>query len=644
MTYLLRNMKISYKLALFALIGCALVAGPLVPFLQTTLREMGTARLEQAGVEPVKRMLQGLQFLQQHRGASAIVLGGNRGAQAERAARQAEADRAFASIGAGMAEATVPAELRSGWQKVVSQWGALASAVGSQSITAGESFERHTQLIRDYLLAFDLLLDAYALSLDPGAEGYHMIAGSLMRLPELTEALGQLRARGAYVLGQKAVAPEDRAVLGGLLTSLGQASENMVREIEKSMAYDPALRQNLGAVLQEAALAARKARDLTSEQIVGASELTLPPAEYFAATTATIDAQYRLMSASLVELDRILAARVDDRRASLATVLGGIVAVCVLAVWIGLMVSRSITRPLAQAVAAAETVGRGDLTVSIAVDSRDETGQLLGALKATVERLRDTIGQVKSAAENLSSASAQVSSTSQSMSQAATEQAASVEETSASIEQMTASISQNTENAKVTDAKAAKAAKEAQEGGDAVGQTVEAMKRIAERISIIDDIAYQTNLLALNAAIEAARAGEHGKGFAVVATEVRKLAEKSQVAAQEIGDTAKSSVQLAERAGSLLNEIVPGIAKTSDLVQEISAASQEQATGVTQVNSAVGQISKATQQNAAASEELAATAEEMNGQAEQLQQLMGIFRLSLDDVPQGGDRVATGAF
>jgi methyl-accepting chemotaxis protein len=294
---------------------------------------------------------------------------------------------------------------------------------------------------------------------------------------------------------------------------------------------------------------------------------------------------------------------------------------------LGWWITRSITRPLAQAVAAAETVGRGDLTVSIAVDSRDETGQLLGALKATVERLRDTIGQVKSAAENLSSASAQVSSTSQSMSQAATEQAASVEETSASIEQMTASISQNTENAKVTDAMAAKAAKEAQEGGDAVGQTVEAMKRIAERISIIDDIAYQTNLLALNAAIEAARAGEHGKGFAVVATEVRKLAEKSQVAAQEIGDTAKSSVQLAERAGSLLNEIVPGIAKTSDLVQEISAASQEQATGVTQVNSAVGQISKATQQNAAASEELAATAEEMNGQAEQLQQLMNFFRL-----------------
>jgi methyl-accepting chemotaxis protein len=195
------------------------------------------------------------------------------------------------------------------------------------------------------------------------------------------------------------------------------------------------------------------------------------------------------------------------------------------------------------------------------------------------------------------------------------------------MEQMTASISQNMENAKVTDGMAAKSAAEAADGGEAVGQTVDAMRHIADKIGIIDDIAYQTNLLALNAAIEAARAGDHGKGFAVVAAEVRKLAERSQIAAQEIGEMATSSVAQAESAGSLLREMVPSIRKTSDLVQEIAAASQEQSSGVGQINSAVAQLNQATQQNASASEELAATAEELNSQAELLQQTMTFFRL-----------------
>jgi methyl-accepting chemotaxis protein len=192
---------------------------------------------------------------------------------------------------------------------------------------------------------------------------------------------------------------------------------------------------------------------------------------------------------------------------------------------------------------------------------------------------------------------------------------------------MTASVAQNTENAKVTDGMATKAAQEANEGGEAVKATVAAMTQIAKKIGIIDDIAYQTNLLALNAAIEAARAGEHGKGFAVVAAEVRKLAERSQVAAQEIGEVASSSVELAQRAGHLLDQMVPNIRKTSDLVQEITAASEEQAAGLSQINSAVGQMNQTTQHNASSSEELAATAEEMSGQAEQLQQVVGFFKL-----------------
>jgi len=273
-------------------------------------------------------------------------------------------------------------------------------------------------------------------------------------------------------------------------------------------------------------------------------------------------------------------------------------------------------------------VATGDLTQTITQPYSGSFGKMKDYVNETVAKLSQVVTEVNGGAEALAGASEEVSATAQALSQAASEQAAGVEETSASMEQMTASISQNTENAKITDGMATKAAAEASEGGEAVKATVAAMKQIAQKIGIIDDIAYQTNLLALNAAIEAARAGEHGKGFAVVAAEVRKLAERSQVAAEEIANVASSSVELAEKAGQLLDTIVPNIRKTSDLVQEITAASEEQSSGVGQINAAVTQLSQTTQQNASSSEELAATAEEMSSQAEQLQETMSFFKLA----------------
>jgi len=275
---------------------------------------------------------------------------------------------------------------------------------------------------------------------------------------------------------------------------------------------------------------------------------------------------------------------------------------------------------------AAKRIAQGDLTLEIVERSAED--ELMIALRSMVQKLSEVVTDVKSAADNVAAGSQELSSSSEQMSQGASEQAAAAEEVSSSMEEMSSNIRQNADNAIQTEKIASKSAKDAQEGGKAVEHTVSAMKEIAGKISIIEEIARQTNLLALNAAIEAARAGEHGKGFAVVASEVRKLAERSQKAAAEISNLSSSSVEIAERAGQMLNQMVPDIQKTAELVMEISAACREQDTGAEQINKAIQQLDQVIQQNAGASEEMSSTAEELSSQAEQLQDSIGFFKVA----------------
>lgn len=321
------------------------------------------------------------------------------------------------------------------------------------------------------------------------------------------------------------------------------------------------------------------------------------------------------------------------------SMLGAAFAAIIIGIVVGITITRSIVNPIRQGVQFAESIAQGDLTATIDLEQRDEVGQLADALNGMVNKLKDVVLNVKMASEQVTAGSQELSGSSEEMSQGATEQAAAAEEASSSMEQMAANIKQNADNALQTEKIAVKSAEDAKAGGDSVAQTVAAMKDIADKISIIEEIARQTNLLALNAAIEAARAGEHGKGFAVVAAEVRKLAERSQNAAAEISELSSSSVEVAEQAGEMLAKMVPDIQRTAELVQEISAASKEQDSGAEQVNKAIIQLDQVIQQNASASEEMASTSEELSGQAEQLQDTIAFFKVDVvadRSLPQKG--------
>lgn len=359
-------------------------------------------------------------------------------------------------------------------------------------------------------------------------------------------------------------------------------------------------------------------------------------------------------------------ARGEEHYQSSRSVLIILLIICAaIGVSLALFLARIISRPVKALTAAADKLAAGDIDVNIEVTTKDETGllmhsfkkmvdnikeqvsaveevsggnltitvkeksendKLMIAIKQMITRLTDVVINIQAVAENVSSGSEQMSAGSEQLSQGATEQASAAEEASSSMEQMSSNIKQNADNAVQTEKIALKSSQDAKEGGKAVAETVAAMKEIASKISIIEEIARQTNLLALNAAIEAARAGEHGKGFAVVASEVRKLAERSQVSAAEISQLSRTSVQVAEQAGEMLNRIVPDIQKTSELVQEIAAACSEQDSGATQINSAIQQLNQVIQQNASASEEMAATAEELTNQSEQLIESIAFFK------------------
>ncbi|HUG22682.1 methyl-accepting chemotaxis protein [Piscinibacter sp.] len=642
--HFIARLKVGVRFALLGAIAGVLTAIPTALFVAGDYRSMQAAQHEARGVAPAKAILQVIQLTQEHRGMSALALGGDKAMEARRAQKQQEVDAAHQALSA-LVESTVrAAHANTAWRQATADWAALRGRLAAGSLSRPESFSGHTALISQLMATTGMLMDEFGLSRDADPSRSKLIRAVMQGLPALTEELGKARAKGAGLLAAGAASEAERQALAMHLAGAEATLSQMMADFGHAAAANAEIDATLRTRMDEAAQRTRHALRFGTDHVVKAETLTHAASEHFGLFTNTIDALVEVNTASMDLLDSQLGDHASALQRRLVGLLGMLLALAALGTWFGVAAARSIMRQLGgepgDVVAIANAIAEGDLASTIAVKPGTE-GSIVAAMARMRDSLRVVVDKVRQSSDSIATGSSQVATGSQDLSQRTEEQASNLQQTAASMEQLSSTVKHNADTARRAAELAGSASDVAARGGAAVGQVVQTMegisaasKKIADIIGVIDGISFQTNILALNAAVEAARAGEQGRGFAVVAAEVRSLAQRSALAAKEIKGLIGDSVEKVEAgsklvgtAGSTMDDIVAQVRSVTAMISEISAATLEQTGGIGQVSDAVTQLDQVTQQNAALVEESAAAAESLKHQATQLVDAVAVFKL-----------------